>query len=494
MEVLTSWLNKKRTVLYMMILAFIIRAGFGIALGERYLPMADQIVFDELAKNISSGKGLMITERLILPPEDAPREIIDRYVNKPERIRDLRMNALWGILQPGKPSAFIEPFVPLVFAGIYKVFGPGLLVPRLLQSLLDALVVGMIFGIGMMAFPKSRAPGIAALIYVFYPFSIMFTGALITQPIYLFLQCASIYYFYKFMHKPGWLFAVIFGLIFGMTILARISIITFAPFFLIALLVQKFRPARWFPAIMSLVLAALLLIPWAVRNNRALGEPLILPTKGGRNLWEYNNQHFTRERLNKSVEDFEGVDVHYYKFGQKYFDRIRGKQFLEFPEFTDESEIERDQILNHNVKQFIMLNPGTYIKLCFYRFYQFFRITPSHHQHLFFKLVSILSFGWILPLSFLGIGLLLKYWRELSLVLLLIFYNTGVHTLTASGIPHRLPIDPFLILFAAFTVHWLLLKLDLINREEFAAPKVDPKNKRSASPKTPGSDYNLSFK
>lgn len=494
MDTFTRWLNKKRTVLYLMILAFIIRAGFGIALGERYLPMADQIVFDELAKNISSGKGLMITDRLILPPEDMRQEIVDRYVNMPERIRDLRLNALWGILQPGRPSAFIEPGVPLVFAAIYKVFGPGLVVPRIFQSLLDALVVGMIFGIGMMALPKSRAPGIAALIYVFYPFSIMFTGALITQPIYLFLQCASIYYFYKFMHKPGWLYAILFGLVFGLTILARISIITFAPFFLIALFLQKFQPVKLFPAVMSFVLAALILIPWAARNNRVFGEPLILPTKGGRNLWEYNNQHFTRERLDKSVEDFEGVDVHYYKFGQKNFENIRGKQFLEFPEFTDESEIERDQILNHNVKQFILLNPGTYIKLCFYRFYQFFRITPSHHQHPFFKIVSILSFGWIMPLSFLGIGLLYKYWRELSLILLLIFYNTGVHTLTASGIPHRLPIDPFLILLAAFSIHWLLLKLELINREEFAAPEVEPGNTSSGQSESAPGGYNLTFK
>lgn len=458
-----GWLNEPKSVLILMLGAFVIRAGFGIALGERYLPMADQIVFDELAKNISSGKGMMITDRLILPPEDAPEEVLEIYTTRPERIRDLRLNALWGVIQPGQPTAFIEPMIPVIFAVTYKFFGPGLLVPRLLQSLLDALVVGMIFGIGTLIFPKSKAPGIAAFIYVFYPFSIMFTGALITQPIYLFLQCASIYLFYRFMKEPSWFIAIVFGLAFGMTILSRISIIVFVPFFLAALYFSDFGKRNYLPALVSLVLAGLLLIPWVVRNEKAMGKPLLLPSKGGRNFWEYNNQLFTLERLNAT--NLEGVDVTYQNFAKRNIDKIVGKQFIEFPEFTNETELERDAILNHNVMEFIKHNPGIYIKLCFYRLYQFFRIMPSHHPHLFFKIAALCSFGWILPLSLIGIVLSLKYWRKTLLILLLIFYNISVHTLTASGIPHRLPLDPFFILFAAFTLSVILEKTGIIIKE-----------------------------
>ena len=454
-----DWLNRKRTVYLLMLLAFVIRAGFGIAVGKRVLPMADQAIFDELARNLSAGKGLMITERLTIPSEDSTElsRMWERFQAEPEkypeRVRDVRMNALWGIIQPGKPTAFIEPLVPLIFGAIYKVFGPGFIAPRIFQSLLDALVVGMLFGIGVMAFPKSRTPGLAALIYTFYPFTIMFTGALITQPIYLFLQCACIYLFYLFMKEPGWGKALLFGLAFGLTILARISLITFAPFFLIALAFSDHSGKRWIPAVSGLILAGLLLVPWVMRNQRALGEPLILPTKGGRNLWEYNNQIFSREKLIEG--EYAGTDALYYKFALKNADKINGRQFIEFPEFTNENEIERDRILNHNVKQFVRLNPGIFIKLCFLRLYQFFRITPTHHSHIFFKLASWCSFGWILPLSFLGIGLLWRYWRRLGLLYLIILYNVAVHTLTASGIPHRLPIDPFLILFTAYSLHWL---------------------------------------
>ena len=426
--------------------------------------MADQIVFDELAKNISSGKGLMITDRLILPPDSAGTFVKEIFTTRAERIRDLRMNALWGVIKPNTPSAFIEPMIPVIFAAVYKVFGPGLIVPRILQSLLDALVVGMIFSIGTMIFPRSKAPGIAALIYVVYPFTIMFTGALITQPIYLFLQCASIYLFYKFMQKPTWSMAVLFGLAFGMTILSRISIIVFVPFFIAALFVSDFGVRKYLPAVTGLVLAGLLLIPWIVRNDKAIGKPLLLPSKGGRNFWEYNNQLFTLERLN--ADNLEGVDVTYQNFAMRNIDKIVGKQYLEFPEFTNESELERDAILNHNVQQFIKHNPGIFIKLCFYRLYQFFRIMPSHHQHWFFKLAAIGSFGWILPMSLVGIFLSITYWRKTALVLLLIFYNVGVHTMTASGIPHRLPLDPFFILFAAFTLAVIAEKTGIIKPEQ----------------------------
>ena len=444
-----------------MTVTFVIRAGFGILVGERYLPMADQITFDEMAKNISSGKGLVFSDRMILPPEDMP-ELRENYYTRPERIRDLRMNAIWGVIRIGEPSAFFEPVVPLIFAGLYKVFGPTLIAPRILQSLLEALVVWMIYSIGVTAFPRSSAPGIAALIYTFYPFTIMFSGALNTQPIYLFLQISLIYIFYKFVQKPGWGYGFLLGIALALTTLARISIIAFAPFLILTLFFQKFSKPKWAPAILSLFIGGMLLIPWAIRNKNAVGEAIILPTKGGRNMWEYNNQIFSAEKRNLPLDSAFGADLMYLKFAQKNYHKIKGKQYIEFPEFTDESEIERDRILNHNVNMFITLNPGIYFRMCFMRLYMFFRIAPTNYQHLFFKLAAFLSFGWIMPLFFVGMVLLVRHWRNLLPLYLLVFYNIGVHTLTASGIPHRLPLDPFLILFAAYSVHWLLSKSKLI--------------------------------
>ncbi|MBL7190864.1 glycosyltransferase family 39 protein [bacterium] len=461
----TKTLNRNETVYLLILLAFLIRAGFGIAIGNRYLPMADQPVFDELARNLADGRGLMITDRLIDPPSDAPPEVLERYLTAPERVRDLRLRALYGVLRPNQPTAFVEPMVPLIFGFIYKIFGPGIIIPRLLQSFLDALVVGMIFLIGRMALPKSRAPGIAALIYVFYPFSIMFTGALITQPIYLFLQCASIYLFYRLMVKGRAGTAVLFGIAFGMTILTRISIITFAPCFLIAVWFQRYRKPNWAWTINGLLLAAILLLPWIIRNQQELGEPLLLPTKGGRNLWEYNNQNFSKERIEGS--DFEGVDILYNKFALKHIGQIKGEEYIEFPEFHfSVNEIERDKILNHNVLEFIKANPVIFAKLCVLRFYQFFRVTPSHHPHLFFKIAAWGSFGWILPLSLIGALLLLPSWRKMLLIYLLIGYNIATHTLTASGIPHRLPIDPFLILLAAYSLHWIGTKTKILKPDK----------------------------
>jgi len=465
MDKFTLWLNRKRTVVYLMATAFLIRGGIAVFIGERLLPMADQIVFIELAKNIAEGKGMMITDRLILPPEDQPEEVRQRYYTQPERIRDLRMNALWGVIQPNKPTAFVEPVIPLIYAAVYKVFGASIVAPRLLQAFLDALVAGMLFSIASTVFPRSRAPGIAALIYTFYPFSIMFTAGLITQPIYLFLQCLLIYLFFKFIQKPGWGNAVLLGLVLGITTLTRISIIAFAPFLLLALIVQDYERPRWVPAATVLVIAVFLMVPWVMRNQNALGKPLIFPTKGGRNLWEYNNQLFSREKREAPEDKFKGIDALYYRFARDNYQQLQGKSWVEFPEFTSENEIQRDKFLGFQFRMFVRLNPGIYAKLCFYRLYQFFRITPSNYRHIFFQAASYLSYGWIFPLSIMGLILLSKkHWRRILPIFLIIAYNAGIHTLTASGIPHRMPIDPFLILFASFSLYWILEKLEFIKK------------------------------
>jgi hypothetical protein len=60
--------------------------------------------------------------------------------------------------------------------------------------------------------------------------------------------------------------------------------------------------------------------------------------------------------------------------------------------------------------------------------------------------------GWILPAAFLGLLLSFRQWRRRSVLYALIFYTAATAAATASGIPHRVPTDPYFILLAAFFV------------------------------------------
>ncbi len=253
------------------------------------------------------------------------------------------------------------------------------------------------------------------------------------------------------------------------------------PFIVICLYLPLRNKLKWARLAISMLIMIATVVPWVLRNQAVFGEALLLPTKGGRNLWEYNNQIFTLEKMNPGLwlqQQYEqlsfdslrisalekanrperagGIDLLYQNLAQKNFPTLRAKEVLEFPQFTTETEVERDRMLNHNVKKFILQNPRIYVQLCGLRLYQLFRVTPRHLGGPLATAAAWCSIGWILPASFLGLFLSFKQWRRRSVLYALIFYTVATHTLTASGIPHRVPTDPYFILFAAFFIAKML--------------------------------------
>jgi 4-amino-4-deoxy-L-arabinose transferase-like glycosyltransferase len=383
---------------------------------------------------------------------------------RPERIRDEELNALWGIIPAETPTAFFEPFYPVFLGTIRWLFGPSpgwsvvgipgeyhygprITVVRLLQSLFDAFVILILYYLSVALFTPATG-GIAALVYCFYPYSIAFVTNLVTQNTYLFLQALMVFFLVRLLDDQSWKNYLFMGAIAGLTLLTRISLITFVPFIILCLWLPLRRELKWGRLFVSLVIMAAVIIPWVVRNQVVMGEPLLLPTKGGRNLWEYNNQVFTEEKRN--AETVNGVEAIYQSFARRNYVSLKRKDLIEFPQFTNESELERDRILNKNVREFILANPWVYVQLCGLRFYQLFRVVPRHLGGPLATLASLATWGWILPASFLGLLLSFKQWRRRSVIYAVIFYTVATATLTASGIPHRVPTDPYFILLAAY--------------------------------------------
>ncbi|MFH1861700.1 MAG: glycosyltransferase family 39 protein, partial [bacterium] len=410
-------LGKPRTVLIIFIVGFAIRAGMSLRLGESLLPLADQLVFLDMAENIAEGKGMVISQEIIGIPAYVSDSLRAEMMSRPERIRDMGLNAQWGIIKPDTPTAFFEPFYPFFVGAIRYVFGrtPGILaertelipigprvtIVRLFQSLFDALVILILYYLGVALFTPATG-GIAALIYCFYPHSIIFVANIVTQNTYLFLQAVMVFFFVKTLKNQSWQNYVLLGLSAGLTLLTRISLITFIPFIALCLYLPLRKQLRWERFAVALALLVIMMIPWVVRNYQVFSEVIVLPTKGGRNLWEYNNQIFTEEKRTGKAT---GVDLLYQNFAKRNYDSLKRQDLIEFPEFTDETEIERDRILNQNVKGFIRANPWIYVQLCGFRFYQLFRVTPRSLAGPIATLASWLSFGWILPASFIGLFL-----------------------------------------------------------------------------------------
>ena len=216
-------------------------------------------------------------------------------MTRPERARDERLGALWGIVKPETPTAFFEPFYPLFVGGVRWLFGPTsgthigsevipfgpkIMIVRLLQSLFDALVIPILFYLGGVLFTPVVG-GLAALIYCFYPYSIAFVTNLVTQNTYLFLQAAMVFFFVRTMQRQSWFNYLALGLTAGLTLLTRISLITFLPFIVICLYLPLRRELKLGRLIISLTIMVAAVIPWMVRNNEVLGQPLLCPPKEG---------------------------------------------------------------------------------------------------------------------------------------------------------------------------------------------------------------------
>lgn len=477
------FLGKPGTAFKIFILGLVIRVGMTLILGERLLPLADQPVFLDMAENIAAGKGIVISQELVGIPENVTDSLRAVLMTRPERVRDLELNALWGIVKPETATAFFEPLYPVFLGSIRYIFGPTpgvtfgpevipygprIIIARLFQSLFDALVILMLYYIGVALFTPATG-GIAALVYCFYPYSLAFVTNLVTQNTYLFLQALMAFFFVRTLNKQSWSNYILLGLSAGLTLLTRVSLITFIPFILICLYLPLRKKLKWKRLAVSVLIMVVVVVPWVIRNQIVMGEPLLLPTKGGRNLWEYNNQVFTSEKMEAEAT---GVDLIYQKFAKKHYPGLKRKDLIDFPKFTDESEIERNEILTARVKGFIIANPWVYAQLCGLRLYQLFRIVPRHLGGPLATFASLATWGWILPASLVGIILSRKQWRRRSVLYAIILYTVGTHALTASGIPHRVPTDPYFMLFAAFFLV-RVLKVDEETTEAAAQKNSD---------------------
>jgi len=361
------------------------------------------------------------------------------------------------------------PLYPLFLAGVFALSGKSFLAAQLVQLLLSGVLPLIAFHLGSRA--VGRETGLAAaLLAAVHPYFIYYAGLLVTQTLFVVLLGLASSAYYLLRRKPTAGRAALLGLLLGLSFLTRTFTATFLPLLLLALVAELGFPHR-FPGSgaaarrgalrravgLALIVSAVFAAtgaPWVIRNYGLFHELVILPTKGGRNLWEYNNQKFSSEF---ETAENEWTRERYREIREAELPTLRRQDTVEFPRFTPEQpETERNRILNENVKAFILANPQVYARLCLVRASEMVRVTPVRKSGLLFKVVAWLSIGWQLPLALVGMVMLAGRWRSgpLYLYLLTLFY-LSLHALVASGTPHRVQVDLFLLVFTAYPLAWL---------------------------------------
>ncbi len=193
-------------------------------------------------------------------------------------------------------EAFVEgpyfraPLYPAFLAAVYKLFGHGHLIPRVIQAILGSLSCGLLYLVGRRTF--GRAVGaVAGFVAAGYWMLVYFDGELLIPTHIVFLDLLLIWALLRAPAKPEVWRCGFVGVALGLSAIARPNILLFAPAIVVWLLiVHRAELKRAFAYIGCVSVGCLMVIgPITVRNWVVGGDLALIATQGGVNFYIGNN-------------------------------------------------------------------------------------------------------------------------------------------------------------------------------------------------------------
>jgi 4-amino-4-deoxy-L-arabinose transferase-like glycosyltransferase len=223
------------------------------------------------------GLALLLRVALILVWPQQPVSDASFYVSTAAEIAAGR-----GYHEGGVPTAFWPVGYPALLAGGMTLFGPSLLGPMLLNLAGAAAILSLILWFGRRCTGSETAARTAALLYAVYPAHIAYTGAVMSETTYMAVVMAA--FALLIAGRASWGRLLLAGLLFAIATLMRTQTLLFpaGAIILLAWAEPGFRLRQAGKAMIAvhLVIAAVVL-PWSLRNERVLGEFVLVSTNGG---------------------------------------------------------------------------------------------------------------------------------------------------------------------------------------------------------------------
>jgi len=363
------------------------------------------------------------------------------------------------------PTAWFTPIYPYLVAGIFKIWGifsdESRLVIMTLNCAFAALTVIPIYGVAEKTFRKSVAVG-AAWTWVFLPTSLLFPIIWIWDTTLAALFLALIFWATLAMRDAKTIMQWAgYGALWVTGVLVNPSLLSLSPILLAWALWPSLRDSRallkFFAA--TLVVFAIGLAPWTIRNYRAFGKIIVLRSNLGLELWLGNNPN---------VPDTWSPWLH------PNDSREEAEKYKQMGEIAFMAEKEREAF------QFMRTHPEDTLHFMFRRFVNnWLAITdnPSDawsSSPLYLKAFIVLNF--LLSL-FTMLGTLFAYrdrrteaipYVAVVLVFPLVFY------LTHSSLRYRFPMDPVMMVLAAYGVAYPIFQLHERTSPRAEAPAPVP--------------------
>ena len=359
----------------------------------------------------------------------------------------------------GMPATQVSkgPVYPLFLAASYRIFGHEYAAVRIIQAVISALTIPLLYGVGRRVFGRPAA-WMASLLAAVYPPFISYTGWLLTETLSVLLLLAFIHHIIKALGSPGvgsWLVA---GILAGVTVLLREEMLVIVV--LVAVVLGWWRVGRRQVGTM-VVAAALTILPWTLRNYRVFHQFVLVSPLGGHGLWI-------------STHEPEWLEWH---FDDPHYQALTAGL----------DSVAADNALRQEAVKNICTKPLTYLALCARRIPRFWIGGHSHsfvgldrsfgsyaaqgaYVKVAVKLALLIYNVGLTALGFLGAYLAwtlrMADGRHLTLLMLPVVAKAATHVFLFADLRYQVPIMSFLILFAAFA----LWHLRCVVRELVPAP------------------------
>lgn len=201
-----------------------------------------------------------------------------------------------GYLSPeGNPTAFWPPGWPMALSLAFRVFGPSVAVVGLFNLICAAISGVLLLLLARRLSGSELAARLAVLLIALYPNNAAYVPLALTEVFYTALLLAICWLLIE-PHRPGWLIGA--GLLLGVASLVKAQTLVLVPLVLGIALLRAPRfwqavPATMVKGLALGALAAIVILPWSFRNERALGQFVLVSTNGGVTLATGNNASAT---------------------------------------------------------------------------------------------------------------------------------------------------------------------------------------------------------
>ena len=341
------------------------------------------------------------------------------------------------------PTAWRAPGAPIVWALVFQLTGLRYDVVRLLQCLVSALTIPMLYGVGKSCF-NDRVGWLAAVAYTVWPTSLVFSTDLLGESLGTFWLTASVLVGIQCIKAPSWRLSVIAGVLLGLACLTRPNAATFPVLICVWAIWQYARSWKTMAVMLAIpVVSGLVVLPWTVRNAVVFGEFIPFTTQGGAALMIANN------RIVATVPK-------YYGYSSDEWGAPEYRPALAAPN----DEIGRAKVAKKLANEWLSNNRDKWWFLVRNRFIRSWSPFLAPHSPAHYRWAMLASWGPVLLLfipAFVATFVRAATGQRTYWILHVVILHFVLNTVFFIGISrYRFPIEGFCLVFAAVTVDWML--------------------------------------